>query len=165
MKTKTLSGLIGGLIVLAAAVYLSGVVVAADLHEDHIGSSCDGEGTWHFVNNQARGAAAGTLTAHFTSGDCVAAASAVNRSTQHFFCFTSGASELTGASTDLPGKLVLSSLDCEATCNPTEEVCDGVDNNCNGQIDEGLNCTCTPTQEICDGIDNDCDNKVDEGCP
>lgn len=69
------------------------------------------------------------------------------------------------------------------------ETCDGVDNDCNGDIDDGLgqttcgkggcghtieNCldgtaqTCDPfkgvTDEICDGIDNDCDASVDEGC-
>ncbi len=79
------------------------------------------------------------------------------------------------------------------------EICDGLDNNCNGTIDEGIppvpctpnpslkykedgfpnsqctkgllpcNGTCTggtgPSQEVCDGIDNDCDGQVDEGVP
>jgi len=73
------------------------------------------------------------------------------------------------------------------TCNPTPEVCDGRDNNCNGVVDEGLgtttcgmgacqrtvdNCvagrtqSCVPgagTQEICDGLDNNCNGTVDEG--
>lgn len=70
------------------------------------------------------------------------------------------------------------------------EACDGVDNNCNGQTDEGcqlctdadndgffaqagcgtvVDCndsasTISPVaQEICDGTDNDCDSAVDEG--
>ncbi|MHA1741943.1 MAG: MopE-related protein [Candidatus Thorarchaeota archaeon] len=90
--------------------------------------------------------------------------------------------------------------DC-APLNPAvfhgaEEVCDGVDNNCNGQVDEGYadtdfdglaNCIdpdddndgdldvedCAPLDgtiysgalEICDGIDNNCNGKVDEGYP
>jgi hypothetical protein len=78
--------------------------------------------------------------------------------------------------------------------NPSPEICDGIDNDCNGQVDEGFNvgaaCTngvgacqaagvivcgpggtgsfCnatpgTPSPEICDGIDNDCNGQVDEG--
>ena len=46
-------------------------------------------------------------------------------------------------------------------CVPTTEVCDGKDNDCDGQIDEGGVC-CTPTPEVCDGKDNDCDGQVDE---
>ena len=47
----------------------------------------------------------------------------------------------------------------------TAEVCNGVDDNCNGVIDEGC-VTCTKaTAEICDRIDNDCDGIIDEGCP
>ena len=85
--------------------------------------------------------------------------------------------------------------DNDPNINPRKtEICDGKDNNCNGQIDEGFNlgqscsvgvgecartgqfvckadgsgteCNTTPgapTLEVCDGKDNDCDGQTDEG--
>ena len=119
----------------ALAIAAPTVVLAADLQPSHVGTSCgELEGTWHFVNNQTGGAAAGTLTASFTSvpTQCSVGASAVNQNTQHFFC-TGHSGTLLGASTNLPGKLVLSDVTCAKAppppppppppCDPKTQVC------------------------------------------
>ena len=58
---------------------------------------------------------------------------------------------------------------CEGQVLPSAEVCDGLDNDCDGVTDNGvLNAcgTCGPVPaEICgDGLDNNCDGNIDEGC-
>jgi uncharacterized repeat protein (TIGR01451 family)/CSLREA domain-containing protein len=89
---------------------------------------------------------------------------------------------------DVDGRVI-----CDARAGePSDEFCDGVDNDCDGQIDDGLvrgeacavgvgaclregglvcdggelSCDAQPgepTDEVCDGRDNDCDGEADEG--
>ena len=98
-----------------AAVAAVGVGYAADLHTPHLGSSCPTGfvGTYHFVNNQIpEGATTGTLNASWNSGDtCEVTAYKVLSHVQHFRC-TEMLGTLISASTDLPGKLVLSDYSC-----------------------------------------------------
>jgi hypothetical protein len=50
---------------------------------------------------------------------------------------------------------------------PRGEVCDGRDNDCDGEVDNGVLNRCgacgQEPDEVCDGDDNDCDGQTDEG--
>ncbi|HRI71193.1 MAG TPA: MopE-related protein, partial [Polyangium sp.] len=76
------------------------------------------------------------------------------------------------------GVLVCNAAQNGTTCQitmpgqmPTTEVCNGLDDNCNGLIDENGVCQqCVPTPEVCNGMDDNCnavsdDNPVDVGQP
>ena len=86
-----------------------------------------------------------------------------------------------------------SELGCVGAVSPQPELCNGKDDDCDGQVDEdfptlgkacnetscqgagklvcneqGTDVVCTvsstgPSPEVCDGIDNDCDGKIDNG--
>jgi hypothetical protein len=57
-------------------------------------------------------------------------------------------------------------LDYPAVWEEVETACDYLDNDCDGEVDEGLRNSCGNCGEdpldLCDGIDNDCDGKTDE---
>jgi len=112
----------------AIALGVSGGGAFAATLSNLSGQSCgDASGTWHFVNNQTGGAAQGSLSGLWSTGEtCNVLASKVLGSTQHFFCTASGA--LVSAQTNLPGRLVLSDFSCSdvkepPVCDPKKEVC------------------------------------------
>lgn len=105
--------------VLAAALSagMAAPAVAATLSNAE-GQSCDGTGTWHFVNNQTGGATSGTLTATFeVDGSTITVTDStprVLRNVLHFEVTTEGDATLISASTgSVPGRLVLSDFTCE----------------------------------------------------
>lgn len=105
-----------------AVVASIGVSSAVDLHPPHVGLGCpEGfAGRYHFVNNQIpEGTAEGTLNATWSSGDtCTVAPYKVLSHVQHFLC-TGKEGTILSASTNLPGKLVLSDYTCRLKkCDP-----------------------------------------------
>ena len=62
---------------------------------------------------------------------------------------------------------------CRADTSPIEEVCNLIDDDCDGQVDEGLLNACglcgPDPEERCNGVDDNCDGQVDEApddlCP
>ncbi|MBI4847666.1 MAG: choice-of-anchor D domain-containing protein [Nitrospirae bacterium] len=107
-----------------------------------------------------------------------------------------GNASLSVQSCTKPAGYVTTSTDCNDNSSAIKpgavEACDGIDNDCNGLVDDGITpatttcgigaCASTgvqqctngklidtcelyaPTAEVCDGRDNNCDGQVDEGC-
>ena len=58
-------------------------------------------------------------------------------------------------------------LGCTGEYTPQDEICDNLDNDCDGISDEGVTNACGACgelpEEVCDGLDNDCNGSIDEG--
>jgi hypothetical protein len=56
---------------------------------------------------------------------------------------------------------------CRTLGTPQDEICNDIDDNCDGRVDEGVTNLCgecgDEPDEVCDGEDNDCDGLTDEG--
>lgn len=76
------------------------------------------------------------------------------------FCCPTGAEVADGIDNDCNG-MIDEYVSCFPTQPQNQELANGIDDNCNGLIDEGAGCTYSA--EICDSADQDCDLVPDNG--
>ena len=124
-----------------------------------------------------------------TVDDCIAALAAYSTCTPGQPCDTGNLGVCAAGTTGCTGGVLVCNQNVPAY---PEAYCDGLDNDCNGSVDEGnpeggavcdtgnlgacgagttvctggavvCNQNMPPTPETCDGIDNDCDGTVDTG--
>lgn len=62
-----------------------------------------------------------------------------------------------------PGAPVTEVCGAAPGCPASLSAEDCADDDCDGQIDEGLNCACALKPEICNGKDDNCNGQIDEG--
>jgi MYXO-CTERM domain-containing protein len=144
------------------------------MNGDGCSSTCQVEPNWQCVNDVSKTPVSSCKLVCVDGAPCTAGVGA---------CMTSGTLSCQG------GQALCSAVPGQ----PSAEVCDGVDNDCNGTVDNGFNlgtpcsvgvgacknsgnivcdgnggATCSvvagqPSTEICDGVDNDCNGTVDDG--
>ena len=86
-----------------------------------------------------------------------------------FWCTSPSACEVTSCAPGWVDQDGQAGNGCERACvpsDPPEEVCNRIDDDCDGFTDDGLTgCACTegkPALEVCNRIDDDCDGAADE---
>ncbi len=124
--------------------------------------TCDGDEKLNFPNKGDTCHAIDTTTGREALGRC--------RRKGAFACTVDGAGTSCATADTCPSMALVPGTPMTEVCGaapgclaPTLEDC--LDDNCDGRIDEGLNCTCAQRIEICNGKDDNCNMMIDEAIP